>query len=208
MNSSRKVFRTLGASSHSNGERAEEDFYASDPMAIDCLLQFASDLLDKNILVWECACGQGHLSKRLKQKEFNVFSSDRVNRGYGVKADFFNAAAPAATFQIVTNPPYSFAEEFVRHSLEIIQKGGIVAMLLRLLFLEGKSRSMLFEQYPPKRIGIFSFRLSCAKNGDFSKSNQGAQAYAWFVWEKGYYGEPQLRWIKEPQNEKQTFLQL
>lgn len=208
MDSSRKVFRTLGASSHSEGERAEDDFYASDPLAIDCLLNIAPDLLDKNIPVWECACGQGHLSKRLIQKGYKVFSSDKVDRGYGHKEDFFFCPGPYNACNIITNPPYNFAEEFVRHAIDIVSEGAIVAMLLRLLFLEGKTRSILFEQFPPRRIGIFSFRLTCAKNGDFSGANQGAQAYAWFIWQKGFKGETQLRWIREPQNENQALLNL
>lgn len=205
---SAKVFRTLGASSHSAGERAEDDFYASDPIAIDCLLQVASDLLDKNVCVWECACGQGHLSKRLKGKGFKVFSSDKVNRGYGVQRDFFASDVPDGRFNIVTNPPYSFAEEFARRALELAEVGATVAMLLRLLFLEGKTRARLFEEYPPIRVGVFSFRLTCAKNGDFSLSDRGAQAYAWFVWQKGFRGESVIKWIKTPNNENQLLLEL
>ena len=33
-------------------------------------------------------------------------------------------------------------------------------------------------------------------NGDFKKYNyNGAVAYAWFVWEKGYKGDTILKWI-------------
>ena len=36
------------------------------------------------------------------------------------------------------------------------------------------------------------------KNGDFETYKQGvgtAVAYAWFVWEKGYRGQPTVGWI-------------
>lgn len=58
------VYKTLAASNHSNSEREKNDFYATDPKAIDLLLEKEkfSDL------IWEPACGQGHLSKRLEQK--------------------------------------------------------------------------------------------------------------------------------------------
>lgn len=58
------VYKTLAASNYSNSEREKNDFYATDPKAIDLLLEKEkfSDL------IWEPACGQGHLSKRLEQK--------------------------------------------------------------------------------------------------------------------------------------------
>lgn len=58
------VYKTLAASNHSSSEREKNDFYATDPKAIDLLLEKEkfSDL------IWEPACGQGHLSKRLEQK--------------------------------------------------------------------------------------------------------------------------------------------
>ena len=36
--SNASVFKTLGATNHTDGERAENDFYATDPVAIDKLL--------------------------------------------------------------------------------------------------------------------------------------------------------------------------
>ena len=60
-------------------ERQPNDYYSTDPKAIDYLLQHES--LNKN--VWECACGSGNLSKRLVQYGHNVYSTDIVYRGYG-----------------------------------------------------------------------------------------------------------------------------
>ena len=73
-----------------------------------------------------------------------------------------------------------------------------VAMFLKLTFLESKSRRALFEKYPPKRIWVFSERVQCAKTGDFDKykkSGETAVAYAWYIWEKGYMGQPTVGWI-------------
>ena len=42
----------------------------------------------------------------------------------------------------------------------------------------------------------FSFQaLEAAKNGDFDKYPTSAVAYGWFVWEKGYKGDPVVKWI-------------
>ena len=107
-------------------------------------------------------------------------------------------AARHSSIDIVTNPPYRIAKEFVEHALEIIDDGRKVAMFLKLTFLESKSRRTLFEKYPPKRIWVFSERVQCAKNGDFETYKQGvgtAVAYAWYIWEKGYNGETTVGWI-------------
>ena len=96
---------------------------------------------------------------------------------------------------IITNPPYKYAIEFVKRALSSVSEGHRVAMLLRLSFLEGKSRRVLFNQYPPKLVYASSNRILCAKNGDFENSDSSAIAYAWFIWEKGFKGAPTLKWF-------------
>ena len=96
---------------------------------------------------------------------------------------------------IITNPPYKYAIEFVEKAISSVTSGHKVAMLLRLSFLEGISRRKLFDRHPPKTVYVASKRILCAKNGDFENSDGSAIAYAWFVWEKGFVGEPTLRWF-------------
>ena len=50
------VYKTLGASNHTDKEREKDDYYATDPIAIDKLLTVERP----NENVWECACGAGH----------------------------------------------------------------------------------------------------------------------------------------------------
>ena len=103
---------------------------------------------------------------------------------------------PLPACDIITNPPYAKAQEFVEHALDIIDDGRKVAMFLKIQFLESKARRKLFEKYPPKTIYVSSTRLKCAMNGDFEKA-AGATAvcYAWYVWVKGYTGDPAIKWI-------------
>ena len=96
---------------------------------------------------------------------------------------------------IVTNPPYKFAKEFAEHALDISREGVKVAMFLKLTFLEGAKRKELFDRYPPKAIYVFRNRIDCWKNGEKPDKPARAVCYAWFVWEKGYRGEPAIRWI-------------
>ena len=42
---------------------------------------------------------------------------------------------------------------------------------------------------------LLGFRTVCAKNGDFSKGEGGAIAYAWFHWAKGHRGDCTIKWL-------------
>lgn len=186
------VYAVLGASSHSADARAPDDYYATEPKAMELLLaeeRFAP-------VVWECACGEGHLSRVLEAHGHEVVSTDLVYRGYGRQeaVDFLKAEG-GFDGDIITNPPYKYALEFVRKALRIVQPGRKVAMFLKLQFLEGKGGKRFFLENPPKTVYVSSSRLGCAKNGDFVKMPSSAVAYAWFVWEKGFAGELVIRWI-------------
>ena len=191
MSNEHGVFVTLGASNHTVNPRAENDFYATDPRAIELLLN-VENFSDK---VWECACGEGHLSKVLESKGYDVISTDLIDRGFGTGGVDFLSFSETFDGDIITNPPYKYAIEFVEKAISSITNGHKVAMLLRLSFLEGISRRKLFDRHPPKTVYVASKRILCAKNGDFENSDGSAIAYAWFVWEKGFVGEPTLRWF-------------
>jgi len=185
------IFKTLGASNHTKEERQSEDFYATDPIAAKLLLELESF---ENVL--EPSCGQGHLSKVFIDNGIKTTSYDLVDRGFGEKKNFFFINEWDG--DIVTNPPYSIAKEFIEHALRIIPNGRKVAMFLKVQFLEGKGRKALFINYPPKTVYISSSRILCAKNGDFEakKADGGsAVAYAWYIWEKGHAGTTELKWF-------------
>lgn len=195
------IYNTIGASNHTQKEREENDYYATDPLAIDKLL-----LVEKPFShIWECAAGGGHLAKRLKEQGYKVTTSDIVERDY--KLDFIQdflkmsicGLGSNEEYDILTNPPYKYAKEFVLRALDMIKDGRKVYMFLKLTFLEGKARlKELFSKYPPKRIYVFSERILCAKNAEFQKMIEGggsAIAYAWYVWEKGYTGKTQIEWL-------------
>lgn len=187
------TFATLGASSHSKHEREQNDYYATDPSAVDPLIPF----LPINRHVWECACGEGHLAKRLEKLGFYVESTDLIDRGFGqsgvdflktIKADYNGE-------MIITNPPYKFAQEFVEHALTITNEGSYICMFLKLTFLEGQKRRKLFDKSPPYKVLVFSARQKCALNGEFEKTDSSAACYAWFIWVNGFKGKTTIEWI-------------
>lgn len=186
------IFAAIGASNHSNEEREQDDYYATDPKALELLLEL--ERFDNVIL--EPACGEGHLSQLLIRKGYAVASRDLIDRGYGYTQDFLSDDVKEWNGDIITNPPYKYAKQFIEKALNIIPEGHKVAMLLRIQFLEGVERKQLFENTPPHTIYVSRGRLKCAKNGDFdANKNNGAICFAWFVWQKGYKGNTILKWF-------------
>ena len=185
------IYKTLGASNHTNKIREQDDFYATDPKAAKLLLKLETF---NNIL--EPSCGEGHLSKVFKKAGIKTTSSDLIDRGYGIKKDFFNYKKWNG--DIITNPPYKYAQAFIEHSLKITKKGSKIAMFLKLQFLESKGRKNLFINTPPKTLYVTSSRLLCAKNADFDgmrKAGGSAVAYGWFIWKKGFTGNTKIKWF-------------
>ena len=141
----KSLFTTNGDSSHSNREREISDYYATDPRAVEHLLdleRFSND-------IWEPACGEGHISKVMEQHGHFVRSTDLVDRGFGEGGIDFLMQWERWYGDIVTNPPYKLAQEFVETAMELIADGRKVAMFLKLTFLEGQARQALFTKYPP-----------------------------------------------------------
>jgi len=184
----RTTFATLGASSHSEHEREINDYYATDPIVIKPLIE----RVKLTQTVWECACGEGHLSKELEKFGYLVISTDIIDRGYGTVVDFLKETK-SSNCDIVTNPPYKYAKEFIEKALQLSSDGIKICMFLKLTFLEGQGRYKFFKQNPPKYVYVFSRRAQCGLNGVFRGSS--AACYAWFVWEKGNKNNPIIDWI-------------
>jgi len=153
-------------------------------------------LMDNEIFrgdVWECACGDGAMSKVLEISNKNIRSSDLFDRGYGEIGKDFTKATKSAE-NIITNPPYNCAEEFVASGLKVAKRK--FALLLRLAFLEGANRAnTIFSKSPPSRVWVFSERITFYPSGVEPKGS-GTTAYAWFVWDKDANTNSELHWFK------------
>jgi len=184
----------LGSSNHSDLERAQHDYYATDPVAVDMLEQ--TGFLDGVNTVWECAAGGGHLVNKLKEKGKTVYASDLYDHGLeGCESgvDFLLAQQGKDVDAIITNPPYKYAMEFCKKAIELCPN---VAMFLKLTFLEGAKRYSFFKENPPRYVAVCVNRIQCALNGDEKMFAQSSAAcYAWFIWERGYKGKPEILWV-------------
>jgi hypothetical protein len=91
------------------------------------------------------------------------------------------------------------AQEFLEKSFTLLNESGQIAMFLKIQFLEGQKRKLLFKKYPPKVIYVFSTRQSPWNNGsqvdETGKPWASTMCFAWFVWEMGFIGDPIIKWI-------------
>ena len=174
-------------------ERVENDFYATPPESTVALLE--REVFEGEIL--EPACGAGHISEVLKSFGYTTISTDLVDRGYGVgDVDFLNTEFKKVD-NVVTNPPFKYAKEFIEKALEVSNKK--VAMFCKIQLLEGVSRKDMFKNTPLKTVYVFSKRQNPLRNGspvdENGKKWASTMCFAWFVWEHGYEGKPTIEWI-------------
>jgi len=143
------------------------DEFGTPKEAIEPLLPY----LNKDWVIWECAWGKGSLAKHLKDKGFKVIGEKDI--------DFLNKDLRHNVIGydcIITNPPYSMKESFIKECYEI---GIPFALLMPLTALEGKKRGAMFKKYgiqliiPNKR---YNFETPSGKgSGSWF-------ATAWFCW--------------------------
>lgn len=169
--------------------RPEADYYPTPPAAVAALLHrqaFGSKE------IWEPACGDGAISRVLEHAGYTVYSSDLFDRGYGEAGKNFLETMARPCDTIITNPPFSLAEQFLVHALNI----GVVhiALLLKLTFLEGQARSKVLERSPLETVWVFRKRLTMTRGGE-NMTSGGMIAFAWFVWRAGYSGAPAIGWL-------------
>lgn len=143
---------------------------------------------------WDPACGIGTIPHVFRSSGQTCFGTDILWRDHGDPAwwigeyDFTQLGTPArlpGTWQsIVTNPPFSLAEEFLQLALARSQHK--VAMLLRLSWIEGVKRRWVWDETPISAVHPFARRVSMPPGGaEDVEAKGGAVAFAWFIWDLG-----------------------
>jgi len=210
-----KVFKLLGA--HSTTERAKDDFYQSSPEIANALFECVKAGIKRNKLyeeglentvVIDSSVGTGTLLEPFKNKCWSLIGYDIADRGYKhVRVQDWLTVRPDDEAKetwfyrypkiIVQNPPFKLALEFVQHGLELLNKGELLFSLHRIQFLEGLERfeNLYKNKYKrPKYVFIFTKRVSCI-TPDIENKGQNAVCFAWFMWQKGFRGNTQIKWI-------------
>jgi hypothetical protein len=158
-------------------DKAGEDWYPTPAWATHALC--AVERFEGAI--WEPACGDGAMVRVLYDYSNHVEASDRYDRGFGKTGVDFPSSAFTAP-NIITNPPFNLAEEFVHAGLR--QSTHKLCLLLRLAFLEGAGRQKtIFQESPPSRVWVFSERITFYPGG-IQTAGSGTLSYAWFCWDR------------------------
>lgn len=179
--------------------RQVDDWYCEEPYAVHALF----DAERFSGACWDPCCGKGTIPTVGQARGLASFiATDRVDRGYGAIADFLQGEnlwldmLPAKPANLIFNPPFNEAQAFVERALTIATHK--VAALNRLAWLEGQQRSDWLQGTPLARVYVFPWRLNMPPGDHTGPRKGGAVAFAWCVWEHGWQGPPQLRWLKKP----------
>jgi hypothetical protein len=92
---------------------------------------------------------------------------------------------------VIGNPPYKGAIDQITHALTLAPR---VAFLLRLAFLESRSRAPFWEAHPPAFVWVLTTRPSFLSSTT-GKGRTDQYAYAWFFWDAIDTGAPRLGWL-------------
>lgn len=171
--------------------RQDNNFYATHPSIVQDLL----GVEDFGKKVLEPFCGNGMIAETLVNNGYEVEAYDLIDRGYGKQGDFYKMEYPEEVFDIITNPPYDDNLPFItKRCLDICKSK--VAFLLPVNYLSGGARlENLYKPFPPVRVYVYSDRVKIGKNGVFDEEVGNMVVYTWVVWQKGYRGRTELKWI-------------
>lgn len=174
-----------GAKRHAHSERGA-DLYESPGVAPAALL-LHEPLLAGVAHVWEPCAGRGAIKRVLEAAGKRVLAQDLIayegaDAGIDTPVDFFKTQQrPSICNLIVTNPPFMFADDFIRHGLSL---GCDVIVLLRLMALEGAKRSDLIDGHL-LRVWAGIERLPMMRRegwtGPKIKGGNSGAPFAWFV---------------------------
>lgn len=100
---------------------------------------------DKELIIWECAetpKKNGKIGTFFEKKNAKVIRTC-IHEG----ADFLSTELPLGTTHIITNPPFSMKNDFLKRCFEFTKQGVEFALLLPLAALETKERTELYKNY-------------------------------------------------------------
>jgi hypothetical protein len=134
--------------------------------------------------IWERAAGSGKMVAALRVGGYVVEASDIAQQG----CDFLTTTGTRDCNAVVTNPPYTLAQQFIAHALNL-EGVQIVAMLLRCDFDHAKTRQHLFADCP-----TFAKKIVLTKRIRWFEDSCGSPSFnhAWFVWDRQHQGLPTL----------------
>lgn len=143
------------------------------------------------------ACGLGRIVSAARAARIPALGFDVVDRSefcFGT-GSFLLSSELRPNF--VSNPPFGIADKFAAHALSLAARK--VALLLPTKWMNSASRGRWLETTPLRRVWLLAPRPSMPPGPVIEageKPGNGTVDFAWFVWEQGYNGTPELRWLR------------
>lgn len=179
-------------------KRADHDFYPT-PIEFVRAALFTAEI-DTPRAVLDVGAGDGVWGKAARERwpeayivgveVRDVLKPDGYDWWFS-PCDFLQYEQPSAGWydMVIGNPPFKFAEPFVRNGLHLLEDDDYLLYLLPLAFLTSEGRANgLFKQHPPLKVVVSAQRIS------FTGRNN-PDLHALYLWRKGYQGETTLDWM-------------
>jgi hypothetical protein len=150
--------------------------------------------------IWDPAAGTGRIILTARAAGYAAGGTDIKSREFSPwhELDFFTSPdLISSADNIVSNPPFGCAEEFAKLALRLAQRK--VALLLPANWVQGDKRSRWLETTPLRKVLFLTPRPSMPPGAvvvSGGKSGNGTTDYAWFIWEHGYGGKPEIGWCR------------
>lgn len=155
-------------------DRPYTDFYPTPPEVTISLMDFLN--LPKNQVIWECACGKGHMSKAIESLGYTVISTELYQTGYGENGVDFLTCEPRECDWIITNPPFRDSVNFIKRAISL---GKPFALLLKSQYWHAKNKTEIFKMHRPRYVLPLNWRP------DFHFGKKGGSPTMecqWVVW--------------------------
>lgn len=161
-------------------KRVESDFYPTPPEATIALMNFLQ--LPKDTVIWEPACGEMNMVVEMEKMGYSVYATD-IQTG----KDFLNDLPDSRFDWIITNPPFSLSEQFIRRCHDHNKP---FALLLKSQYWHAKKRLSLFKETRPSYVLPLTWRPDFC----FKKRGKGSPLMdvMWVVWDTKYSGKYSL----------------
>lgn len=155
--------------------REDRDFYPTPAECTVALLRALDEIgLGKMIGVWEPACGDGAIVRVLERAGLDVTATDIADYGIGAPVLDFLSADRALAPHVITNPPFSLAEAFIRRAHEL--RSSTLCLLLKSTFWHAARRQALWDLWQPAHLFPLTWRP------DFRGWGAPTMEAQWVVW--------------------------
>jgi len=152
--------------------------------------------------IWDPCCGSGTIVRNALARGFKAYGSDIANRGFGATSDFLAMRDGDWVNSVVCNPPFGLARLILAHALTLKRTAKIAIIFptaqLNAAGSNDPSRNWI-SGAPLKRVWLMTPRPSMPPGRVIAaggKAAGGKVDYCWMVFERGYDGRPELRWLR------------